>query len=76
MIHGAGGNLLWRVEVRCSQEWGEAYFRMNLSKSRGDLLGKPFEMEAWLDAIRIVNYLRRGVVLPDRLTKKGKLDAS
>jgi hypothetical protein len=70
MIHGAGGNLLWRVEVRCSQQWGEAYARMNASGALEDLLGKPFEAEAWLDAIRIVNYLRRGVPLPKRLSER------
>jgi hypothetical protein len=60
----SGRMFLLRVDLRLNQEWGKAYARMNDPRAAEDLATKPFEVEAWLDAIRIVNYLRRGVPLP------------
>lgn len=66
----SGRMLLLRVELHCSEQWGEAYARMDQPGVTIDIRGKPFEVDSWRDAITIVNYLRRGVSLPKRLTRR------
>ena len=65
MTHEAR-NMLYRVEMWCSREWGAALaVEQNLSANEFD----PFGTRAWFAALRIVDDLRCGREIPRRFRK-------
>jgi hypothetical protein len=59
------------VDIRCSQQWGEALARMEEPNAPRELWRKPFEAIAWSDAISIIDALKHGFAPPKKYGKRG-----
>jgi hypothetical protein len=63
-----GRQILYRVLLRCSEEWGLALARMEFEGASG---GAPFEAISWHAAVLICNTLRNGFSVSPALGKRG-----
>jgi hypothetical protein len=56
-----GRNVLYRVGMRCAEQWGIALHRMEADGAPAGICREPFEAIVWHDAIYICDALRRGL---------------
>jgi hypothetical protein len=70
-VNPDGRALLYRVQGRLSEQWGEALARMENPDAPRDLWREPFEAISWSDAISIVDALRHGFSAPLKFRNGG-----
>ena len=63
-----GRQILYRMKVRCSEQWGIALADMELENIPAST---PLGAIAWHDAILICHLLRRGFQAPEKYRKRG-----
>ena len=66
-----GRAFLYRMNVRCNEQWGAALARMEAPDAPANLWREPFEAVAWSDAISIVDALMHGFAPPTKYGKRG-----
>jgi hypothetical protein len=64
-----GKVILYRLIVRCSEEWAAAIAQEEDRKNSPDLAGKPFQSSAWKNAAAICSALRAGYQAPMKFRK-------
>jgi hypothetical protein len=65
-----GRAVLYRILVRCSEQWAVATAREYKENVSPDLAMEPFESLAWKDAAKICSALRSGYQAPAKFRRK------
>ena len=65
-----GRVVLYRVLIRCSEQWAASMAREYSENISPDLAAKPFESLAWKDAARICSALRAGFQAPVKFRRR------
>jgi hypothetical protein len=67
-----GRQLLFRVGLSCSREWGNALARGMATSGPLPDPKAPFETEAWHDALQVIDDLRSGRPVKEKFRGKSE----